>query len=234
MDIVYPIKRTKDNKELVYSLRSLENIEYDNVFIIGELPNFQIFNIAFLPTQQFDSRYEATTNNIKVACQCSDLSEDFILMNDDFFFLQQTKIEELNLDRGSLKEQVQFYHKNHNPLTRYDRLVEQTYLYYKELGYSDPRSFELHCPMIINKKKFLSILPLFKSESLHCCKRTVYGNEFIKDSKTIEDVKILSNIVTKEDDWDKMKFISTSENMFKTVEPFLLKKFPNKSKFEII
>lgn len=232
MDILYPLKRTRDNKELKYSLRSLQNIKHDKVFIIGDLPDFPIVNINYIYSNTLDSRYETTTNHIKTACQCKDISDDFILMNDDFYFLKSTTLEDLNVDRGLLKEVVKFYHKNHNPLTRYDRLVEQTYLHYKEIGQNEPRSFELHCPMIINKKKFLSILPMFSSEALHCCKRTIYGNKFIENSKSMEDVKILSNQAVDFNKYDSMQFISTSRAMFSVIEPYLKQKFPDKSIYE--
>lgn len=233
MDIVYPIKRTKDNKELIYSLRSLQYIKHNKIFIIGDLPDFPIVNINYIPSNALDSRYETTTNHIKVACHCKELSDDFILMNDDFYFLRPSTLEELNLNRGPLKEVVRFYHKNHNPLTRYDRLVEQTYLHYKEIGQNDIISFELHTPMIINKNNFLSILPMLSSEALHCCKRTIYGNKFIKNSKSIEDVKILTCSAIDENKWDQMSFISTSRAMISRVEPYLKNKFPNKCKYEL-
>lgn len=231
MDILYPLKRTKDNKELIYSLRSLQNIQHDRIFIVGELPSFPIFNIIFLPSDSLDSRYETTTNHIRVACQ-SDISEDFILMNDDFYFLKPTNIEYLNVDRGLLKDQVRYYKQNHNPLTKYDQHIINTYNYYKELGKNTSKSFELHCPIVINKKNFLSILGHFKTESQHCCKRTIYGNMFIKDSKTIEDVKILTNNNIPQEQWNDMQFLSSSENIFPRVEQFLKQKFPIKSIYE--
>lgn len=233
MDIVYPIKRTKENKELIYSLRSLQYIQHNKVFIIGDLPDFPIVNINYIPSNTLDSRYETTTNHIKVACQCKDISDDFILMNDDFYFIKPTTIEDLNLDRGLLKEVVNFYRKNHNPMARYDKLVEQTYLHHKEIGQNEPRSFELHAPMIINKTKFLSILPLLKSEALHCCKRTIYGNKFLTNTKSIEDVKILFTQAVDFNKYDSMQFISTSRAMFSIVEPYLKQKFPNKSIYEL-
>lgn len=231
MDILYPLKRTKDNKELLYSLRSLQNIKHNRVFIVGDLPAFQICNINHIPANSLDSKYITTTNHIQIACE-SDISDDFILMNDDFYFLKSTTIEDLNIDRGFLKDQIEFYKKNHNPLTSYDQKVLQVYNYYKRIGQNAPKSFELHCPIIINKYKFKSILNLLQSESLHCCKRTIYGNMFIKDSKTIEDVKILSN-KKMQDKWNDMQFLSSSESMFPLVESFLKQKFPTKSIYEI-
>jgi len=231
MDVLYLLKRTKDNKELKYSLRSLQNIDHNRVFIAGELPSFKTSNINYIPTNILDSKYVTTTYNINTACQ-SDISENFILMNDDFYFLKPTKLEDLNLDRGYLKDQVEYYKKHHNPLTKYDQNVFNTYNYYKELNKNNVKSFELHAPIIINKNNFKSILPLLKNESLHCCKRTIYGNMFIKDSKTIEDVKILSN-KTMKDKWETMQFMSTSENIMSLVEPFLKQKFLNKSIYEI-
>ena len=68
MDIVYPIKKTIKNEDLRYSLRSLCNIEHNKVFIIGELPDWVSEEVYYIPVQQNLDRYEATTNNIKIAC----------------------------------------------------------------------------------------------------------------------------------------------------------------------
>lgn len=230
MDIVYILERTKDNKELKYSLRSLSNIEHNKVFIVGDFPSFPITNIRHIHTTKLDSRYKTTTNNIKIACQNKEISEDFILMNDDFYIMNPIKIEDLLLDRGPLQEVVRFYHNNHQNLTKYDKLVEQYYLNTKEIGQNPLKSFELHTPMIINKTKFLSILKVILSEFEHCNKRSIYGNKFLTNTKTIKDVKVLSTNIN---DFDfNTNLLSTSDSIFKRVEPLLQQKFHNKSKYE--
>ena len=233
MDIVYLIKKTELNEELRYSLRSLANIPHNKVFIVGDCPNFiNEETVFYIPNIKKESRYETTTNHTKLACQCDELSQDFILMNDDFFILNPITEEDLKLNRGLMQEQVNFYHKNHKPLTNYDLLVEQAMNELKLQGFENPISFELHTPMIINKINFLSILSKINKNSLHCCKRSVYGNYFIKQSKAINDVKILSSHIFKQEVQGRYNLLSCSESCWGKIRPFIINKFPEKSIYE--
>ena len=233
VDIVYPIKKTNLNEELRYSLRSLINIPHNKVFIIGDLPEFvNEEEVYYIPSPKLESRYKTTTNHLKLAILKDNISKDFIWMNDDFFILKSITKKDLLLNRGLLRDQVASYHKYHNPLTKFDKLIENATLELKHLGFTNPISFELHCPIIINKENFKVIEDKINSDALHCCKRSVYGNYFMRDSKPIEDVKVLSNHIFKEDIQGKLPFISVSECCFNKVKPFLEKKFPNKCKYE--
>ena len=98
------------------------------------------------------------------------------------------------------------------------------------MGFEEPISFELHCPIIINKYKFLTISDKIKTDALHCCKRSLYGNYYIDNSNTINDMKVLSSTIFDEKNYDR--FMSCSENTFKKVEDFLKKKFTNKCIYE--
>lgn len=232
MDIIYPIKDNKSNQELKYSLRSLSNLHYDKVFIIGDLPDFiNIKNINYIYSNKLESRYQTTTKYLKEIILNKNVSEDFIWMNDDFFILKPVTEKDLLLNRGYLKDQILYYYKYHNPITNFDKLVAKAAIELKKLGFKNPLSFELHCPIIINKSKCLSILDKIKDESLHCCKRSLYGNYFIKNSIPISDMKVISSTIFDEKNYDK--FLSCSENTFKKVEDFLKKKFPSKSIYEL-
>lgn len=231
MDILYPIKKTTLNEELRYSLRSLVNIPHNKVFIVGDCPDFiNEENVFYIPNTKEESRYKTTTNHIKIACQCKELSEDFILMNDDFFILNPITEEDLNLNRGYIINIFAYYIAHHRPLTHYDQLVIQSMNELKKMGFEKPISFELHTPIIINKTNFLSIVNKLNNDSLHCCKRSVYGNHFIKYSKTIEDVKVLSNHIFKPEDYTNL--MSCSEVCWTKIKSFIQKKFPNKSIYE--
>lgn len=233
MDLLYLVKKTQTNEELRYSFRSLSNIKHDKVIIVGDLPDWVNTEIVYyIPTEKLSNRYETTTNNIKLACQNKELSDDFILMNDDFFFIEPTTIQDLNKNRGLLQDTVKFYHKTRKLLTNYDKNVEKACNELKGLGFNNPISFELHTPMIINKQNFLSIVDKLNNDALHCCKRSVYGNYFIKDSTAIDDVKVLSfkplDLVLKA----KPKVISVSRCCLEQITPFLQNKFPSKSIYE--
>lgn len=234
MDILYPIKRTETNEELRYSLRSLQNINHNKVIIVGDLPQWvNSETVYYIPTEKLSDRYATTTNNIKLACQNKELSEDFILMNDDFFIMNSIKEKDLLLNRGLMIDVVRYYHKIRHCLSNYDRRVEQGMKELKELGFENPISFELHTPIIINKEKFLSVVDKINTEALHTCKRSVYGNYFIKESNTIEDVKILSNTNISNFDFNNKNFISSSDSSWPKIRNILTQKFPKKCIYEL-
>lgn len=235
MDILYPIKKTESfNEELRYSFRSLQNISHNKVIIVGDLPSWvNQETVYYIPTEKLPNRYETTTNNIKCACQNKELSEDFILMNDDFFIMKPIKEKDLLLNRGLMKDVVHYYHKVRHCLTNYDRNVEKAMKELKDMGFENPISFELHTPIILNKEKFLSIVGKITTESLHTCKRSVYGNYFIADSKTIEDVKILSHFNISTFDFDNKSLLSASEGSWPKIRNIIAQKFPKKCIYEL-
>ena len=231
MDIVYPIKKNSSNEELKYSLRSLQNIQHDKVFIVGDLPNFiNPTKVVYIPNQMLANRYETTTNHLKCVCLNEKLSDTFIYMNDDFFILEPISEQDLMLNRGLLKDQVKFYYTNHRILTNFDKLIEKGMNELKALGFNEPISFELHAPMIINKYNFLTLK--INTPALCCCKRSLYGNYFINNSKTISDVKLLGGHIFNENVQGKQKILSCSDSSFIKIKDFLNKKFPNKSIYE--
>lgn len=231
MDIVYPVKKNASNEELKYSLRSLQNIQHDKVFIVGDLPNFiDPTKVVYIPNQMLANRYETTTNHLKCACLNEKLSDTFIYMNDDFFILEPISDQDLMLNRGLLKDQVKFYYTHHRILTNFDKLIEKGMNELKALGFNEPISFELHSPMIINKYNFLTLK--INTPALYCCKRSLYGNYFIKNSKTISDVKLLGGHIFNENVQGKQKILSCSDSSFTKIKDFLNKKFPNKSIYE--
>ena len=85
MDIVYPYKRTPDDFELIYSLRSLVNVPHDRVVIAGDRPSRVSDAVTVFPVLRVGcDRYVSSTANIFA----TDVSGDFIVMNDDFFILE--------------------------------------------------------------------------------------------------------------------------------------------------
>lgn len=230
MDIVYLVKNCYDNEELTYSLRSLANLPHDKVFMVGGCPkNIDKSKIIHIPVIQTGDRYKNTENGLKCACKDNRLSEDFILMNDDFFILKPIKdvFEELNLCRGSIKSVLEKIPQG----TPYWSSMNQADIFLKDLGYSEPLSYELHIPMVINKTKFLGMFLLNYIGSISSGQqRSLYGNMFLRDSKVVGDVKVYRDkFVPLGSD----KFLSTEDTSWPRVKTYVEKLFPNKSEFEI-
>lgn len=233
MDIVYTLRNHYDGEELRYSLRSLKNIPHDKVFFVGGCPRWAK-NIIHIPTEQKGTKYKNTTNNLITACNDPRISANFILMNDDFFILEQIKnpTKELNLYMGTVQSYIDKLKKRHPTGSAYIKGMEQTKGFLEGLGVSEPLSYELHIPFVLNKKKFLKMFELTGVKEIPCFhKRTVYGNLHLKGGTDTKDVKIFFNSGFVPNKLGK--FLSCDDMGFYTLHNFLLNKLPKKSVYEI-
>lgn len=232
MDIVYLVKNCVTNEELTYSLRSLSNLPHNRVFIVGGCPtNLNKSKFIHCPISQGNDRYTNTTNSLKHICQDERLSDNFILMNDDFFILKPTDPSELNLCRGTIQEVINEIGHRYETNSPYLTGMKQTLIYLKDLGHSEPLSYELHVPMVLNKKRFLYLFSLPYIETIrkgHI--RSIYGNTYLKDSQKIRDVKVYRDFYTP---LGSDKFLSTEDNSWPRVKKYLEILFPDKSPYEI-
>ena len=91
-DVVY-LCRSGENEELRYSLRSLKNVPHGQVWIFGGAPSWISDRVNFVGVPQTDfnfrdawkTKFENTRRNLYTATQQPEVSEHFLLMNDDFY-----------------------------------------------------------------------------------------------------------------------------------------------------
>lgn len=231
MDIVYVVKPCRRNEELMYSLRSLVNIPHDKVFIVGGCPkNINQEKVIHIPTEQSGTKWRNSTNNLLTACSDERLSEDFILFNDDFYVLKPIKdLKELELDRGPLWKVYDYYHSKYGP-TDYAEGIKQTGELLERLGVTNPLSYELHIPFVMAKSKVLKAFTLpgvMDIPVVH--KRTLYGNLYKTDTKTVRDVKVYNFF----DSAKTGAFLSSIDTFLPNVLNWLAAKFPQKSEYEL-
>ena len=223
MDIVYPLIETKDgNRELLYSLRSLQNIEHGKVFIVGFKPCW-VKNVIHIPCNDpYSQKVNNTIHKLLKVCQDERLSDDFVLMNDDFYILEPTEIKYYH--QGTIKEHIARRKKWGHIGSRYCYSLERT----SEL-YPQGKDYELHIPFKMNKEKFLSLKFDFEKPLLF---RNQYGNEYKVGGIKTEDCKVgLSDLHTIR---NYKYFLSSDDNMIKNKDfmDFLEEKFQKESKFE--
>ena len=234
MDIVYLVKNCTENEELTYSLRSLVNLPHDKVFIVGGLPsNLNRDNLVHIQVIQGNNKYANTTHSLRTICQNNCLSDDFILMNDDFFVLEPIKdvVKELNLCRGKISDVIYDYQVRYGHLDNpYINGMKQTKIFLEDIGFKEPLSYELHIPIVMNKHKVLKMFDMPNLDSVRVLhKRSLYGNLYFKGSAVINDVKVLRNYFYP---LGSKKFVSTEDDTFYRVRPFLKSLFPEKSEYE--
>lgn len=98
MDVVYVLGKGSlaDDLELRYSLRALEQnmLDLRLLYLVGERPDF-LKDIVHIPVVDDTGSPEGNIyNKVMAASEDSVLSDDFLLMNDDFFMLEPFRGED--------------------------------------------------------------------------------------------------------------------------------------------
>ncbi len=228
MDLVY-ICKNGENEELRYSIRSaVKNLPHDKIWVVGGKPDWYTGN--YIEVDQSKAKYKNAKNNLKAICDSKDISESFILMNDDFYIIN--KVESVPyMYSGALDTKIKIREDLFTG-NSYTRLLKQT------LGSLSRRSkniildYELHVPMVMEKKKLCKVL-MFSG-----LWRSLYGNMFDVGGIKISDVKVYSEdekFYKNSYDVNNLKYdyLSSSDNSFKDVKSLILEKqFKHKTIYE--
>jgi hypothetical protein len=229
MDFVY-ICKDGDNEELRYSIRSVNaSFPEANIWVVGGRPGWYVGN--YIKVDQTLTKYKNAFYNLKSITESSDISESFILMNDDFYIVR--KIDSINTYHGgSLLEKINLYQKI-NSNSGYTRKLSATYKKVVSLGIEDALDYELHVPMIMEKEKLKEVLK-YQDQFLW---RSIYGNLFNVGGEQIEDVKVYTKgpLVLKSYNLKKEDhiYLSSADTSFDLILNSILKKqFTTKTKYE--
>jgi hypothetical protein len=228
MDYVY-ICRAGDNEELRYSIRSVvAHTSCKNVWLIGHKPDWYRGNFVSVPNTS--TKFNNIINCTKAITDIGAISDDFVLMNDDFFFLNDVGVPPV-YHGGLLKDKIDRYIDAGS--RHYVTLLSKTYGSLQRQGIKDPLDYDIHLPMPMNKDK------LKRSIKKAYFPRSAYGNINNIGGTLTKDVKVygsknplskLSYDLLAEDKY----FISTEDESFEDVYNKILKnKFSNPSKYEI-
>lgn len=241
MDIVYVFKGDPENdsEELRYSLRSLKNIEHDKVFLVGEKPNW-VKNIIHIDVPQDRSKNENVKRNLRTAVNDDRISEQFLLMNDDFFIMKKVKADNV-YNMGYMRKVIKNYDKRYPEGTDYIDNMKRLYDRLISMGFKKPVSYELHVPIVINKNLAKRLFASVGDGRLYQF-RSFYGNFSGIKGKRIKDVKVFKEIRHNDRSYNrnpvkylsKQTFISATGGAFKTglVGEFLRNSFKEKSEYE--
>jgi hypothetical protein len=229
MDFVY-ICKDGDNEELRYSIRSVvESFPDSNIWVVGGRPNWYTGN--YIEVNQIYSKYKNAAENLKKICSSSEISNTFVLMNDDFYIIK--KIYNIETFHGGyLLNKINLYQKI-NGNSNYTRKLAATYKRLKALDINDPLDYELHVPMIMEKEKLQEVL----KNNDQFLWRSVYGNMFNVGGSEMQDVKVYTTgpLVLKSYNlnMDNHTYLSSSDSSFDIIWKKILKiQFKEKTKFE--
>ncbi len=247
MDIAYVFKTSPENdsQELRYSLRSLSNLPHRNVFIAGEKPDWLV-NSIYLElfqepyTDNYETKHFNVGRNLIALCSEPGLSDDFVLMNDDFFIMQKMGAIPIR-HWGSMDSVIAQYDVRYPKGNIYLNAMKRTRLELEKRGLSDLKCYELHVPFRVNKKKLLHLMEEFREifwENDTCLSqwRTIYGNYYGIGGDFMEDVKVFREeknnnpvLVVKESE-----FLSGTGWAFAEMDfgSYIRSQFPLKSSYE--
>lgn len=242
MDIVYIFKEDveNDSEDLRYSLRSLKNLSHEKVFLAGDRPSWAR-NINHLPVAQTKSKGENWSMNLMAVIKSPLVSDDFIMMNDDFFIMKPlSAMPDLNL--GLMTDVIAMYKRRYPEGSRYIDDMDRLYNVLINQGYSNPISYELHTPMVLNKQKVIDLYRHMAGSPLIQF-RSYYGNYYNLGGQPIEDVKVfLDNrhnsadyLADSERYLSSQDFLSSTGGSFKRglAGQFVRSQFIEKSQYEM-
>jgi hypothetical protein len=229
MDFVY-ICKDGNNEELRYSIRSVvQSFPDSNIWVVGGKPTWYAGN--YINIKQVLTKYRNAIQNLNAICNSNEISEEFILMNDDFYIVKNINTIE-TYHGGLLLDKINLYQKI-NSNSNYTRKLAATYKKIKSLNIDNPLDYELHVPMIMEKKKLKQIL----QNNDQFLWRSIYGNVFGVGGEQMEDVKVYTKgpLVLKSYNLKKDEhiYLSSADTSFDMILSNILKKqFTEKTKYE--
>lgn len=233
-DIVYVVKKAEENEELRYSLRSVaQNFPHRQIFIAGYKPSW-VKDIRYIPvSQRTHSKHVNALNNWSFAASNKNVSESFVMFNDDFFCMEP--VTELPVYHFGSYHKFQNRYNTRHPASMYTSLIHHTRKILDELQVEKPLSYELHVPMLMNKEHFLKIMKLqavFNRTRQPVNPRSLVGNFYRYGGEEIADVKMyrLNERFNKD-----TPFLSTTDETFRDgmVGEYIRAKFPDKCRYEV-
>jgi hypothetical protein len=228
MDIVY-ICRKGNNEELRYSLRSVvKNLPEGRVWVVGYKPGW--YTGDFISVPDVSSKFNNIHNLITHIAFDDRISDDFIMMNDDFFVVRPLDTVPV-YHGGPLKDKINSYY-DLNPTSSYNRLLSKTYNNLVNDGIQEPLDYDIHIPLPFNRTKLRETIV---KKSLP---RSTYGNHAGIGGEYIPDVKTYSNgsrLARRSHNFldSELPYISCEDGSFQTIYKHVLKDmFPEPTMYE--
>lgn len=222
MDIVYIYRRFGDEREIRYSLRSAcANLKFDTVHIVGDRPRFVdgVNHIAFRGPNR---KHENAFSKLHEAVKSSEVSDCFVLMNDDFFILKPMRRVPY-LYMGTLAEWVKTFPHNSS--------YKQKGIKTLSLVGDQAKIFETHSPIAYEKDKLRFLI---KKHELPCgiMLRSLYCHTFKIKGEYSPDYKARNP--QELDEFSQKPFMSTTNEMARTGKflKLMQARFPEPCQFE--
>jgi hypothetical protein len=233
MDVVYIVKEEKNYDELKYSLRSIERFMegIDNVYIIGPQPKwlgYKAIHFYFEDNPAYNKE-RRIMEKIKFACSLDMISENFVLMNDDYFLLSPLSVDDIKYQHSGLLKNVYIGKPD---TSKYRRALSNTEMALCRKGL-DCKHFDVHTPIVYSKKLFTAVMNMYHWDTPYSfVVRSLYCNTLKIEGELIKDVKLRESF-TEDQILGLPMFSSGIFNFQANMINYLDKMFPEPSSYEI-
>lgn len=156
VDLVYPVKVNDDLEELRYSLRSVsKNAEglFNNVWLITKekLPSWVSRRPMVIDAGDGGTKANDVKSKLLVACNHGSVSNEFVLMCDDFFLVEPIKQWD-TWNMGPTSEYVKRLRRE-GAGAAWLRSVTDTAEWMRQQGHGDIPVYQGHRPLLWNKER---------------------------------------------------------------------------------
>lgn len=157
-DLVYVVRPGDDNEELRFSLRSVAaNLKHRKVWVVGHCPQW-VTNVETIELDPLPDKYDNIVQSLRAACECDEITDTFIGMNDDYFVMKPVD-QALVYHGTTLRELEQWFLErgkaHHSP---YLVGIRNTLRLLEQWGHDNPLSYELHAPLPMNRQRLREVL----------------------------------------------------------------------------
>lgn len=227
-DVVY-ICREGKNRELVYSLRSVEkNFPHRMLIIYGGKPDNIEPDAYHRIKQEGATKWEKVRNTLIKVCQNDGITSDFWLFNDDFFIMKPVE-NPVNYYEGTLVSRIaQIEQRLWGRPSIYSTQLRHLCGTLNAAGIANPLNYAHHTPMLINRKKMLATLEKYPDEPMF---RALYGNINHIGGVNMPDVKFYKN----RQPWPIDTYVSTADESWnqEKIGEIIRAAFPEPSHWEV-
>lgn len=231
-DVVYIVKNADRNEELRYSIRSIEqNMPFGRLWVVGKRMPWMSDEVHHLGLYQRSGwKYVNGWKNTMefLNYKGSDMSDDVVLMNDDFFVVEPVSGVPFT-HRGPVAGFLEDWGRKAN--APYPKGGITTYYLMRKWGLHRPLCYETHIPMVVNRPAMLDVLERARQHTqvLPLHRRTIYGNVYGVGGELVDDPKVYSA----HDPLPEGPFVSSNDHSFIGVVGSQIRElFPEPSRFE--
>lgn len=239
IDVVIPLADTTEysRRELLYSLRSIEKHlkNFRDIYILSStLPTYvDESKVKFIQYKDdiILNKERRIQSKFLHACTIADLSNKFIMWNDDYFLTKDLDARKIPYyhSKYTLEDKI----RNRKENDRYKHAMTNTYCILRQRQLP-VRYFDIHYPMYYDKIKFPQVMKEYDWEKRHgYVVKSLYANTLKVKGKIKKDLKIHY-----EKDKHKISAMIKEADLFSTKEitramvTLLNELYPEKSRFE--